>query len=121
MANHADDEVFDFGRVFDAGEVGIGEDFIVGLLIFVDEALRKISPWLFSEVVENGFSTGESYVKSPLQRLGRGAAVFHVVRDHHELGEIDEASEFRVLKAGVRAVALGENTVTVVRLLDLGR
>ena len=79
MANHADDEVFDFGRVFDAGEVGIGEDFIVGLLIFVDEALRKISPWLFSEVVENGFSTGESYVKSPLQRLGRGVAVFHVV------------------------------------------
>ena len=56
-----------------------------------------------------------------VQRLGRGAVVFHIVREYHGLGEIDEAAEFRVLKAGVRAVALCENTVAVVRLLDLGR
>ena len=92
-----------------------------GFLIFVGEVLREILPWLFSEVVENGFATGGSYVKSPLQRLGRGVVVFHVVREDHELGEIDEAAEFWVLKAGVRAVALCENTVAVVRLLDLGR
>ena len=45
--------------------------------------------------------------------------VFHVVREQHELGEIDEAAELGIAEAAVDAAPLGKDTVTIIRLFDL--
>ena len=58
--------------------------------------------------------------KGTFERLGRVVVAFHVVRKHHELGENDEAAAFRIAKADVHPVALRQNAVAVVGLLDLG-
>ena len=111
----------EFWRVLDADEIGVREDPVFDFFILGSKERGEIAGFLLAEVDENRLAMGGRGVEGTFERFGRVVVVFHVVREHHELGEINEAAEFRVVEPGVGAAPLGEHAVAVVGLFNFDK
>ena len=109
------------GAVLDNVEVVVAQHIVFEGVIFICQKLGEVQRFLFAEIVENGGVIGGAGIERTLNRLRRAILILHVVGEHHQLRDVDEAPKARVAAARDDAVALGQHAFPVVGFLDLDK
>ena len=105
--------------MLDGGVVRVREDEVFDVRVLWPQQLGEIQLFLLAEVIEHRLAVGCGGIERAHERLGGAVVILHVVREHHELGDVDEAPELGVLEPLDDAVALIKDAVAVVGLFDL--
>ncbi len=103
----------------DRGQIIVSKNKVFRFGVLGLKQMSEVQVLCLAEIIEDGIVVRRGSVECALKRLRGAIVVFHVVREHHELRDVDEAFELWVPKPGGDAMSLRENAVSVVRLFHL--
>ena len=113
------------GRTFDGKTVSMRKDYS---LIFFRHLIVTISNYAymklrvcFAENIEEYLIARSRSIEGTLNRDNPFVVVLLIVRENHQLRDVDEATESLVLHPGLNAILFCKNTLGIVGFLDLNK
>ena len=107
--------------MLDNVEVVVAQHGVFECVVFRRQELDLVQRFFFAKIVEHRRVVRRAGVERTLDRLRRAVFVLHVVGEHHQLRDVDEAPKFGITAARDDAMALGQHAFTVVGFLHLDK